>query len=227
MEGARTWKKRRERAPRPTAAPIGRWPAAGTRPSCARPPWCSTATPPRPGWTATPPALSTIAAEADEAGGTFVAGVAAELEVAHRPPGRTPHRLVHPLAIRAPPGRRCLRSWSARLGKNFFYDSWLASPQVEVYGLDFYLLSGFWLLLWCVLLLWAFTTRLRRGLRREIDQLAEGWKSPKPAEGIFARLESDCRRIHRFRHELERLEQHVATLRRRLALPDEQLGQRR
>ena len=115
----------------------------------------------------------------------------------------------------------------ARLGKNFFYDSWLASQPAEIYGLDVYLLSAGWLILWCALLLWGFTSRLRRGLRHQIDGLAEGWKTPKPAEGIFARLESDCRRVHRFRHDLDRLEAHVATLRRRLALPDEQLGRRR
>ena len=78
-----------------------------------------------------------------------------------------------------------------------------------------------------MLLLWCFTSRLRRGLRREIDQLAEGWNNPKPAAGVFARLGSQCRQIDRFGNELERLQQHVATLRRRLSLPDEQLGQRR
>lgn len=170
--------------------------------------------------------MSTITAEAGAAGGEFVSGVATELEaltdhLSKRHTGwLTRWRYELLLGI-------VLVVLAARLAKNFFYDSWLASPPVEVYGLDIYLLSGFWLILWCALLLWAFTSRLRRGLKLHIDQLADGWKSPKPAEGVFARLESDCQRIHRFRHELERLEQHVATLRRRLALPDEQLGQRR
>lgn len=170
--------------------------------------------------------LNTITAEAEDAGRTFVAGVAGELDA-----------IIDRLSQRH---TRWFTRWRyeillglmlvmlvARLGKNFFYDSWFAPGTSEVYGLDIYLLSAFWLLLWCAMLLWAFTSRLRRGLKHQINELAEGWKTSKPAEGTFARLESDCRRVHRFRHELDRLRQHVATLRRRLSLPDDQLGQRR
>jgi hypothetical protein len=170
--------------------------------------------------------LRTITAEADDAGTAFVAGVADELE-----------SLIDRLSLRH---TGWLTRWRyeillavmlviliARLGKNFFYDSWLAHRPAEIYGLDVYLLSALWLILWCALLLWGFTSRLRRGLKHEIHELAEGWKTPKPAEGVFARLESHCRRAHRFRHDLEALQGHVATLRRRLGLPDEQLGRRR
>jgi hypothetical protein len=114
-----------------------------------------------------------------------------------------------------------------RPAKNFFYDSWLASPPVPLFDLGIYVHSAIWLLLWCVVLLWAFTSRLRRGLRREIDQLAEGWSGPKPAAGVFRRLEDECRRVERFREELERLREHVAGLKRRLTQPDDQLGHRR
>jgi hypothetical protein len=100
-------------------------------------------------------------------------------------------------------------------------------PATKPYGLDVYLTSAFWLVLWCGLLIWGFTSRLRGGLRRQIRQLAEGWKNPRVAEGVFARLQSNCRQVRRFRDQLDRLQQHVATLRRRLALPDAQLGQRR
>ena len=65
-----------------------------------------------------------------------------------------------------------------RLGKNYFYDSWLG-PEVfglpapaQVHGMDFFIQSGFWLLLWCMLLLWLFTARLRRGLGGAVDELA-------------------------------------------------------
>ena len=34
-----------------------------------------------------------------------------------------------------------------RLGKNFFYDSWLAEPPSPVFGLEFYVSAGFWLVL--------------------------------------------------------------------------------
>ena len=114
-----------------------------------------------------------------------------------------------------------------RLGKNFFYDSWFAPHPVAVYGLDFYLSAGFWLSAWCLLLYWSFTSRLRRGLRREIDQLAQAWNVPQSAASLFARLDDDCRRVERFRRELDQLRDHVAELRRRLALPDQRLGHRR
>jgi predicted GTPase len=114
-----------------------------------------------------------------------------------------------------------------RPAKNFFYDSWLASPPVPMMGVEAYLLSAFWLVVWSGLLLWGFTSRLRRGLQREIDRLAEGWATPRLAQEIFGRLEAECRAIDRFRQDLARLEQQVATLRRRIAQPSEPLGHRR
>jgi hypothetical protein len=114
-----------------------------------------------------------------------------------------------------------------RLAKNFFWDSWLAPEPAPVLGLDFYLLNAFWLLLWCMALLWAFTSRLRRGLRREIDRLAESWTDPQTADGLFTHLETDCRRAERFQQDLALLQTHVAALRSRLALPEGPLGHRR
>jgi len=110
-----------------------------------------------------------------------------------------------------------------RLGKNFFYDSWLAPRPVPVFGLEFYVSAGFWLVLWCLLLFWAFSLRLRRGLRREIDRVASGWQA-RPAAAVFAALEENCRKVERYRDDLRLIEQHVAELRQRLALPDERLG---
>ena len=52
-----------------------------------------------------------------------------------------------------------------RLGKNFFYDSWLAPEPTATYGWDFFVHAAFWLVAWSALLLWMFTSRLRRGLR--------------------------------------------------------------
>ena len=166
----------------------------------------------------------TIAAEAANAGQTFVAGVSDELEAligraASRHTGWfTRFRYEVLLTV-------MLVLLAVRPAKNFFYDSW-RDPLEPVFGLDFYLVSALWLLAWCGLLLWGFTSRLRKGLGREIDQLAQGWRTPKPAEGIFAQLESDCREVELFGQELTRLQQHVASLRGRLRLPDDQLGHR-
>ena len=171
-------------------------------------------------------ALEAITADASEAGNVFVAGVSTELEsvldrVAVRHTGWFT-RLVYEILLAGMLGLLLFRP-----AKDFFYDSWLATDQAPLFGLDFYLLSLFWLTLWCVLLIWCFTGRLRRGLRREINQLAEGWSNSAPAARIFWRLESQCRRIDRFNQELGRLQEQVSTLHRNLSLPDAQLGRRR
>jgi hypothetical protein len=99
-----------------------------------------------------------------------------------------------------------------RLGKNFFYDSWLSPTPGPVFGLDFYVSAGFWLLLWCLLLLWGFLSRLRGGVRGEIAQLAAAWDDASSAAGLFANLETDCRRVERFRQELLAIRQEVDRL---------------
>ena len=172
-----------------------------------------------------PPATAaSVADEADRAGAGFVADVSVELEsviarLAARHTGwftRWSYELL--LAI--------MLGWILyRLGRNFFYDSWLGSA--ELLGLDFYVQCAFWLLLWCLLLVWALCGRLRRGLRREIDRLAESWNNSSSAAGLFVDLEDDCRGVEHFRRELELVERHVAQLRRRLSLPEEKLGRRR
>jgi hypothetical protein len=168
----------------------------------------------------------TIAEEATRAGREFLAGASAELEtlldrVARRHTGWCT-RWRYEILLAALLGLIFYRP-----AKNFFYDSWLASPPVPLYGLSFYAFSAFWLVLWCGLLLWAFTSRLRRGLRREIDELAQGWSNPRPASGIFTRLEDQCRQVDEFHQGLGGLRRHVAELRTRLAVPDEPLGRRR
>jgi len=166
--------------------------------------------------------LDAVAAEATAAGEAFVANVASELDamvgrMAKRHTGWLT-RWRYELLLGGMIGYLLYRP-----AKNFFYDSWLDSGTRPL-GLDFYLLSLFWLLVWCGLLMWSFNSRLRRGLRREIDKLAEGWTGPEPASGIFARLEEECRRVGRYRQELQRLQQHVAALRNRVIAPEEPLG---
>lgn len=168
----------------------------------------------------------TVTAEAGQAAEGFLGSVAVELEsllgrVAGRHTGWFT-RWRYELLLLA-----MLAIVLVRPAKNFFYDSWLAPQPVEIYGLSFYAISALWLLAWCVLLLWAFTSRLRRGLKREIDRLAEGWTGPKPAAGVFRRLEDECGRIQEFRDELTRLRERVAGLKRRLIEPDAALGHRR
>ena len=103
-----------------------------------------------------------------------------------------------------------------RLGKNFFWDSWLAPQPMPVHGLDFYLSAGFWLVLWCLVLLWSFCGRLRRGLRGAITELAAGWQQSTSAAGLFAHAEAACRRAQRYRQDLDALRQEVDGLGRQV-----------
>jgi hypothetical protein len=120
-----------------------------------------------------------------------------------------------------------------RLGKNFFYDNWLGPdlfgqprPSGGVDGLDFFVQAGFWLVLWCLLLVWLFTGRLRRGLRGEVGELAARWSSPDVASGLFEQLQGQCQAVRRFDEECQRLETAIAALRQRLELPEPRLGRR-
>jgi len=99
-----------------------------------------------------------------------------------------------------------------RLGKNFFYDSWASSAPI--WGVESYFTSAFWLGLWCFLLLWLFTRRLRGGLKQAVDRLAETWTGSTAASGVFAELEDDCRRAIEFRRDLELLQGDVERLRK-------------
>lgn len=113
-----------------------------------------------------------------------------------------------------------------RLGKNFFYDSWFAAEPVEVYGLNFFVAAGFWLFLWCAILLWFFSGRLRRGLKGQIDDLAGHWATPPTIAGLFVDTEANCRAIHAFRQEGQHLADEVETLKSRIVQAEPGLGQR-
>jgi len=212
LEGTRTWRKRRQQQQAGRGigrAAAGCWDAAELRKAALIiDGYAAEAGLDRP----TPDHLTV---EAETAAAGFVVRVSAELDsliarLAQRHTGwftRWRYELL--LAV-------MLGLLLYRLAKNFFYDSWLAEQPAPVFGLEFYLSAAFWLLLWCLLLMWAFCSRLRRGLRGEIDRLAEGWCDQASAAGVFARLETDCRRIEQFRQELDGIRQHVDSLRRQL-----------
>jgi hypothetical protein len=171
-------------------------------------------------------AAETVTAEAAEAARAFAAQAAAQLEsllgrLADRHSGWFTRGRYELLLLAA------LGLLLFRLGKNFFYDSWIGPHPVAAHGVDFYLVAAFWMGLWCLALLWAFTSRLRRGLRRHVGGLAEDLSDEQSAAGAFALLESDCRRAAQFRQDLEQLQRHVSALQARLTLPDELLSRRK
>ena len=118
-----------------------------------------------------------------------------------------------------------------RFGKNFFYDSWLGpecgftATAQPVLGTDFFLGAALVLVAWSALLLWSFTSRLRRGLTAEINDVAQSWSSPKLTAGFFSDVSRQCRDIHAWHDELARLNARVSDLQARLAGP-ELLGHR-
>ncbi len=222
FEGARTWRKRRQekQADRSAERTVsGCWDETELRAASV----VLTGHTIEAGLDRDGAALETIADEADTAGSSFVETAAGDLEsllgrLAERHTGWF-IRWRYEALLLAMVGLLLFR-----LGKNFFWDSWLAPQPVDVFGLDFYLSAAFWLLLWCTALLWAFTHRLRRGLRREIAELAQTWTAADTAGGVFAKLENDCEKVERFRQDLALLEQEVAGLEKRLASPEEVLG---
>jgi hypothetical protein len=162
----------------------------------------------------------TVRAEAEHAGSTFIGRASAELEslvarLAARHTGWFTRWRYEFLFL-------AMLGWLLfRLGKNFFWDSdALLNPHpTEAWGLNPYLAAGFWIVLWCLLLLWMFAARLRRGLRRQLDQLAESWRNPSTAAELFSHLDAACRRIQQFRGDLQVLEQEVRNVQTQLAKP--------
>lgn len=173
-----------------------------------------------------------VAAEAAAASETFVESVGGQIQ-----------RRIHDLARRNTGWFTRLRYELAllvvvggilyRLGKNFFYDSWLAvdlgraEVAQPVLGLDFFVQAGFWLLLWCLLLVWLFTARLRRGLKQEIASLAQSWSTTSAAGELFAGLQRDATSVRSFSEEHRRLQNQTAHLRRQLETPSPHVGRKR
>jgi hypothetical protein len=158
---------------------------------------------------------ATLEAEADAAGVNFAARLAQDLDSviarqAARHTGWFVHGLYETLLL------AMVGLLLVRLGKNFFYDSWWAGDRASTLGLDSYFISAFWLVLWCIVLLWLFTRRLQSGLKLAIDRLASSGTGATAAAGLFAHLEDDCRRATDFRRELELLAGEVEGLRGKL-----------
>lgn len=114
-----------------------------------------------------------------------------------------------------------------RPAKNFFYDSWLVNPPAELLGIQFYVLAAFWFAVWCAVLVWAYTTRLRRGVQREIDELASKSAVPEPAKALFATIERQYQQAERFGQDLGRLRAEVSAMAQRVLGHEEPLAFRR
>lgn len=107
--------------------------------------------------------------------------------------------------------------WSAyllfvlyRVGRNFFYDSWI--DDAPLLASQFYIPAALFLLLWAGLLIMAFTRRLRRGLEREVRTLAGDLVQSQLSHGLFPDVEADCRAARGSADELRGLQSLTAGL---------------
>ncbi|MEZ6058300.1 MAG: GTPase domain-containing protein [Planctomycetaceae bacterium] len=86
-------------------------------------------------------------------------------------------------------------------GRNFFYEWFIKKePLLESH---FYIPAGVFFLLWSMLLVIAFTRRLRRGLTSRVDGLSQDLVNMRLEAGLFPHLEETCRRLQRERDEFE------------------------
>lgn len=104
--------------------------------------------------------------------------------------------------------------WPAR---NFFYAMpYEGAPPM---AMDYYVHAGVFLLIWSGTLVMAFTRRLRRGLNREIADLAQSLAQSKMAVGLFPDLETTCATIKTHTNRLDAMSRTTADLRRHIAAP--------
>jgi hypothetical protein len=103
-----------------------------------------------------------------------------------------------------------------RMGRNFFVDSFLhGAPLLST---DFYIPAAGFLALWALLLTAAFTRRLRRGLQREVDELARTLVADRLSRGLFPQGEQAVADVRKFRDDLDSLILRLAGLRDAFAL---------
>lgn len=163
--------------------------------------------------------------ESNAAGKAFVSEIALELEkISDRLAGRYDTlkiRLVYEGLFGA---MLLFLLW--RPAKNFFWDT-LWNSQVPLYGLDYYLVSLFWLLVLGSGLLAAFSLMLRWGLQREIDETAVRWCRIHGLETLFHALETETKRIFDFRTEREAIQNRLEQMNRLAEKLDKRLGKLR
>lgn len=104
-----------------------------------------------------------------------------------------------------------------RVVKSFFWDS-LYDPS-KIQPTDFYVNAAVIFVLWATTLVMLFTRRLRRGLQKQVDQLAASLARQRIQQGLFPAWEAACRDIRAECQTLEALAESAHFVRERIALP--------
>ncbi|MGL6226517.1 MAG: GTPase [Thermoguttaceae bacterium] len=113
----------------------------------------------------------------------------------------------------------------ARPAKNFFIDSFFYGT--EVWPLNNYLVSMFWLLIWAAILLGVFTLRLRRSLEQKIVETSVYWKKADAMQRVFGQMQKTLDRIRAFRDRLSQLREKIKHLNEQSRDLDRRLGRRK
>lgn len=100
----------------------------------------------------------------------------------------------------------------ARVGKNFFYDSFF--DRSTILSTDFYIPAVVFFLLWTGLLVMAFTRRLRRGLASRVRALSQEMVARQMDTPLFPKLERACQQARWGRDALEQLRLRTEELQR-------------
>ncbi|MCL2742780.1 MAG: hypothetical protein FWE67_02910 [Planctomycetaceae bacterium] len=112
-----------------------------------------------------------------------------------------------------------------RPAKNFFWDTSFY-PDAKPFGFEFYLISLFWLLAWCVLIIGLFTMMLRSGLDKEIKTAAAGWYRLSALNGIFGEAEQETNKLVLFRNDLISIKEQIERIKQQAEKLDQRLGRR-
>ena len=107
---------------------------------------------------------------------------------------------------------------------NYFYESFYSG---EIWPLSNYIVSIFWLLAWCAVLLGIFLLTLNMGLQREINETSSNWSMTDSMRQVFHRMDSTCESIRDFREQLGMLKQHIEQLKKQGQSLDKRLGRRK
>lgn len=163
--------------------------------------------------------------ESKQAGETFVADIAMELEkICDTLAGKNNRwwtRMMYECLFGG-----MLLFLLYRPARNFFFDS-VFYENVRLLGVDFYLISLLWLIAWGALLLGGFMFMLRRGLDHAIAEASSKWGRLPSLEFLFASVEEETNRAMLFRDELDAIRQRIARIRQQAEKLDKRLGRKK
>ena len=135
---------------------------------------------------------------------------------------RTPVRIWYEVLLLSLPAVILLRA-----AKNFFWDTFLhpllfGDPEAPdaghmLLGGDYWLAGGVFAALWAGLLVMLFSRRLRRGLDREVNELARSVSASRTPAGLFPKLDAAATRAAEEADRLHRLAGEASAVRDRLA----------